>query len=393
MKDKKFWTGVLTGALVSAAVGAGALLGYFHSFGGSVLLDLGHVQKLRLLERLIYEQYMGEIREDQLEEGIYTGLLYGLGDPYSRYYTPEEYEQESSSTNGSYTGIGISMQKNPGGGVVILECYEGSPGELAGLRQGDIISAVDGEDIREYEAQDVAALVRAAADSVTLTVHREGVEEPLEIQVSIQDVELPYVFPEMLNERTGYIRISEFTGVTEKQYVEAWEELSEKGMEKLVIDLRGNPGGLLNSVCGVLDEILPEGLIVYTEDKNGEREEYFSQGEHPLEIPLVVLVNEESASASEIFAGAVQDYGIGTIVGTVTYGKGVVQSMSRLADGSAVKLTTSKYYTPNGNSIHQVGIQPDVEVELDPGLLAQEEIPREKDNQLSEALRVLGEEP
>lgn len=393
MKDKKFWTGVLTGALVSATVGAGALLGYFHSFGGSVLLDLGHVQKLRLLERLIYEQYMGEIREDQLEEGIYTGLLYGLGDPYSRYYTPEEYEQESSSTNGSYTGIGISMQKNPGGGVVILECYEGSPGELAGLRQGDIISAVDGEDIREYEAQDVAALVRAAADSVTLTVHREGVEEPLEIQVSIQDVELPYVFPEMLNERTGYIRISEFTGVTEKQYVEAWEELSEKGMEKLVIDLRGNPGGLLNSVCGVLDEILPEGLIVYTEDKNGEREEYFSQGEHPLEIPLVVLVNEESASASEIFAGAVQDYGIGTIVGTVTYGKGVVQSMSRLADGSAVKLTTSKYYTPNGNSIHQVGIQPDVEVELDPGLLAQEEIPREKDNQLSEALRVLGEEP
>ena len=392
MKNREFWAGALAGVLASAAVGAGALLGYLHGFGGSVLADYEHVRKIRLLETLIQEEYLGETEEEQLAEGLYTGLLYGLGDPYSRYYTAEEYEEESSSTSGSYTGIGISMQKNPEGGVVIVECYEKGPGDLAGLREGDIISAIDGEDITEWGMEDVAALVRAAADSVTLTVHREDVEEPLEIRVPIQDVELPSVFPEMLNERTGYIRISEFTGVTEKQYAEAWEELSGEGAEKLIVDLRGNPGGLLNSVCGVLDQILPEGLIVYTEDKNGKREEMYSQGEHPLEIPLAVLVNENSASASEIFAGAVQDYGIGTIVGTTTYGNGVVQAMSRLSDGSAVKLTVSKYYTPNGNSIHQVGIRPDVEVKLDSRLLNKDEISHEEDNQLREALKVLGEE-
>lgn len=392
MRNREFWTGALAGVLACAAVGAGALLGYLHGSGGSVLSDYEHVRKIRLLETLIHEEYLGEADEEQLAEGLYTGLLYGLGDPYSRYYTAEEYEQESSSTNGSYMGIGISMQKNPEGGVIIVECYEKGPGDLAGLREGDIISAVDGEDITDSGTDGVAALVRAASDSVTLTVHREDVEEPLEIRVPIQDVELPSVFPEMLNERTGYIRISEFTGVTEKQYTEAWEELSGEGAEKLIVDLRGNPGGLLNSVCGVLDQILPEGLIVYTEDKNGKREEMYSQGEHPLEIPLAVLVNENSASASEIFAGAVQDYGIGTIVGTTTYGKGVVQAMSRLSDGSAVKLTVSKYYTPNGNSIHQVGIRPDVEVKLDSRLLNKDEISHEEDNQLREALKVLGEE-
>lgn len=156
-----------------------------------------------------------------------------------------------------------------------------------------------------------------------------------------------------------------------------------------MVDLRGNPGGLLTSVCAILNSILPEGLIVYTEDKYGNRSEERSEGKTPLDMPFAVLVNENSASASEIFAGAVQDYGIGTIVGTVTYGKGVVQELRPLSDGSAVKLTVSDYYTPKGNSINEVGIKPDVEVKLDPELLNQEEITHQEDNQLQEALKVL----
>lgn len=225
-----------------------------------------------------------------------------------------------------------------------------------------------------------------------MTIHRQNVENPMKITVEITDVTLPSVFEEMLPDQIGYIRISEFTDVTPDQFSEAFSSLEEQGMKKLVVDLRGNPGGLLSSVCSILNEILPEGLIVYTEDKYGERQEQKSEGKTPLEIPLAVLVNENSASASEIFAGAVQDHGIGTIVGTTTYGKGVVQELLPLRDGSAIKLTISNYYTPKGNSINETGIKPDVEVKLDPDLLNQEEISHEEDNQLQEALKVLAKE-
>ena len=211
----------------------------------------------------------------------------------------------------------------------------------------------------------------------------------MEVTVEITDVELPSVFSEMLENQTGYIRISQFTDVTPDQYEKAFSDLKDQGMEQLVVDLRENPGGLLTSVCAILNSILPEGLIVYTEDKYGNRSEERSEGKTPLDMPFAVLVNENSASASEIFAGAVQDYGIGTIVGTVTYGKGVVQELRPLSDGSAVKLTVSDYYTPKGNSINEVGIKPDVEVKLDSELLNQEKITHQEDNQLQEALKVL----
>lgn len=392
MKDNEYWKGVLTGVLGSAVIVAGAYLGYVRAIpeNTGVLSDRANVQKIEYMESLIDEYYLEEKDEDKLAEGMYTGLIYGLGDPYSRYYTAEEYEEENSSTEGAYVGIGILMQENPEGGVVIIQCYEGGPGEAAGLLAGDIISKVDGEDITELSVSDVADKVKnSGKDQVTLTVHRENVEEPLEITVPITDVELPSVFHEMLDEHVGYIRISEFKGVTYDQYRAAFSDLSDRGMEKLVVDLRGNPGGLLTSVCDILNEILPEGLIVYTEDKYGNREEERSSGESTLEMPLSVLVNESSASASEIFAGAVQDYGIGTIVGTTTYGKGVVQSIRKLSDGSAVKLTVSNYYTPNGNNINKVGITPDVEVKLDTDLLNKDEISHEEDNQLQAAIQAL----
>lgn len=392
MADRNFKKGVIAGALGMALVGVGFFIGnnLAARLQGNVLSDPGNVQKLEYLEKLIDENYLGEKKEEDLAEGLYIGLIYGLGDPYSVYYTAEDYEEENSSTEGVYEGIGILMQKNTEGGVKVVECYEGGPGEQAGLKEGDIISAVDGTDITEMETSQVSEMIKnSESGQVVLTVHREEVEDPLEITVEIRDVELPSVFHEMLNDETGYIRITEFKGVTYEQYMTAFSDLSDQGMENLVVDLRDNPGGLLSSVCDILNEILPEGLIVYTEDKYGNRTEEKSDGENSLDMPLAVLVNENSASASEIFAGAVQDYGIGTIVGTNTYGKGVVQSIYPLSDGSAVKLTVANYYTPNGNNINEVGIQPDVEVAVAPELLNKDEISHEEDNQLQAALKTL----
>ena len=389
MKHKEYASGVLTGILVVTLAVGGVKFVQQRQYNG-VLSDTSHVQKIEYLEKLIDQEYLGEVDNDEMAEGVYAGLVYGLGDVYSRYYTADEYAQETASTDGAYAGIGVSIQKNKNGGVQIAECYEGGPGADAGLQTGDVITAINDTDVTDMELSDVVSLIRENKDkTIVLTVFRENEEKSREISVDVTDVELPSVFGEMLDKKTGYIQITQFTGVTPQQYKDMFAELKDKGMERLVIDLRDNPGGLLTSVCDILREILPEGLIVYTEDKDGNREEETCDGKNKLNMPLAVLVNENSASASEIFAGAVQDHGVGTIVGTTTYGKGVVQELRQLSDGSAVKLTVSNYYTPNGNSINKVGIKPDVEVKLASVLLNKDEITHEEDNQLQEALNVI----
>lgn len=389
MKHKEYASGVLTGVLVVALAAGGVKFVQQRQYNG-VLSDSSHVQKIEYLEKMIDQEYLGEVDNDEMAEGVYAGLVYGLGDVYSRYYTADEYAQETASTDGAYAGIGVSIQKNKNGGVQIAECYEGGPGADAGLQTGDVITAINDTDVTDMELSDVVFLIRENKDkTIVLTVFRENEEKSREISVDVTDVELPSVFGEMLDKKTGYIQITQFTGVTPQQYKDMFTELKDKGMERLVIDLRDNPGGLLTSVCDILREILPEGLIVYTEDKYGNREEETCDGKHQLDMPLAVLVNENSASASEIFAGAVQAHEVGTIVGTTTYGKGVVQELRQLSDGSAVKLTVSNYYTPNGNSINKVGIKPDVEVKLASELLNKDEITHEEDNQLQKALDVI----
>ena len=389
--DRQFWKG----AAVGGAAVVIAMAGRFVSIYGvdTVLTNREYAEKLRTLEKIIDTNYLEEKDKDALAEGMYAGLLYGLNDPYSCYYTAEEYEKQNTETEGSYVGIGVAMQKNPDGGVKIAECYEGGSAYAAGIKVNDIISSIDGKDITDWEMEDVADYIKnREADAVSLTVHRENVEEALDISVKIADVELPSVYGEMLDKKTGYIEITEFKGVTFEQYKETFERLKEQGMERLVIDLRDNPGGLLTSVCDVLGWILPEGLIVYTEDKYGNKMEETCDGKHPLDMPLAGLVNEGSASASEIFAGAVQDYEVGTIVGTTTFGKGVVQALYPMSDGSAVKLTVSKYYTPKGKNIHGEGISPDIKVKLNPELFNQTELTREEDNQLQAAVQSLEEQ-
>ena len=390
MKHGTYVKGVATGVVLTVLAGGG-IKAVQYCRSDEILLDLAFTQKIKYLENMIDEEYLGEISTDKLEEGVYAGLIYGLGDVYSRYYTKDEYEQESVTTEGSYVGIGVAMQKYTAGGVQIVECYKGSTAEEAGIKVDDVITAINGEDITDTELQDVVSMIKDNEDKdVVLTVQRKG-EDTQEITVKVSNVELPSVFGEMLDENTGYIQITEFKGVTVEQYEAVFADLKEQGMERLVVDLRDNPGGLLNVVCDILRDILPEGLIVYTEDKNGNRSEETCDGKNPLDMSLAVLVNGNSASASEIFAGAVKDYGIGTIVGTTTYGKGVVQSIRQLSDGSAVKLTVANYYTPNGNSINKTGIEPDVEVELDASLVNETEISHDEDNQLQEALKVLND--
>ena len=276
------------------------------------------------------------------------------------------------------------------GVITVVSCYEGTPAWEAGILAGDVVYKVDDAEVSGEDLTKVVAKIKKNdKDSVKLTVIRDGENDYLEFNVKRADVKVPTVSWDMLENQVGYIAISSFEQVTEEQFLEAKQELTKQGMEKLVIDLRNNLGGVLDTVCNILNEMLPEGIIVYTEDKNGERTEYRSDGKHTFDLPLVILVNEYSASASEIFAGAVKDYGIGTLVGTTTYGKGIVQRLFPLPDGTAVKMTIAKYYTPDGNDIHKVGIEPDVEVELDESLRQQSVISREEDNQLKKALEIL----
>lgn len=394
MKNKEFKKGIAIG-VASTLVVTGTVFASYQKMlfpKGNALSDVKTVQKLNYLEELIDKEYLDEKDESSLREGLYAGLLAGLKDPYSTYYTAEQYKELNTSNEGSYVGIGAVLQKDDAGGAKIIQLYEGGPGEQAGLKKGDVIKAVDGADVTDKETSDIASMVRdSEKDSVMLTIQRENEEKTRDVKVEIRDVEIQTVSHEMLSEDTGYIRISEFSEVTSDQYKKAFADLKDQGMKKLVVDLRDNPGGLLTAVCGVLRQILPEGLIVYTEDKNGKREEETCDGKNKLDMPLAVLVNGNSASASEIFAGAVKDYGIGTIVGTTTYGKGVVQTIQPLTDGSAVKITIAKYFTPKGNDINKKGINPDVEAELSGDITDWTELTHKEDTQLQTALKEIGQ--
>lgn len=394
MKNKEFKKGIAIGVAATLVVTGAVFTSYQKVLfpKGNALSDVKTVQKLNYLEELIDEEYLDEKDESSLREGLYAGLLAGLKDPYSTYYTAEQYKELNTSNEGSYVGIGAVLQKDDTGGAKIIQLYEGGPGEQAGLKKGDVIKAVDGADVTDKETSDIASMVRdSEKDSVMLTIQRENEEKTRDVKVEIRDVEIQTVSHEMLSGDTGYIRISEFSEVTSDQYKKAFADLKDQGMKKLVVDLRDNPGGLLTAVCGVLRQILPEGLIVYTEDKNGKREEEACDGKNELDMPLAVLVNGNSASASEIFAGAVKDYGIGTIVGTTTYGKGVVQTIQPLTDGSAVKITIAKYFTPKGNDINKKGITPDVEAELSGDITDWTELTHKEDAQLQTALKEIGQ--
>lgn len=368
-RRKKYMLVFLAGVFVSLAAQAGADLGSSYLYrknGGTSPESAAANQKIEVICDLIDEEFLFEKDEYELTEGMYAGLVSGLEDPYSEYYTAEEYLSVSQTHEGHYKGIGVVMIQEKNTGIISVgHCYEESPAKKAGVLEGDIFYKVDGETIDGMELSDVATAIKNnGRDDVVITIYREKTQEYIDIKIIKEEIEIPVVEHEMMESNIGYIAIYQFTAVTATQFETAYQELLNSGMKRLIVDLRDNPGGLLSGVVDTLNCIMPEGLLVYTEDKEGNREEYFSKGETPIEIPLVVLINENSASASEIFAGAVKDHEVGTLVGVTTFGKGIVQKTFGLNDGSVVKLTVSSYFTPNGVNIHGTGVEPDITVEL-----------------------------
>lgn len=406
---KKFGKGFLCGVFASAAIAAagfGIVRGVDHAGrdargltavekSGAVSelhLDTNKIEsKIEKIEEVINENYLNDVDAGEVEAQIYKGLLNGLGDSYAAYYTEEELQKLQESTSGEYKGIGAKLSQDPETGIVtVVTCFEGAPAEKAGLLPGDIIYSVNDTEITGMDLTDVVSLIKTAeGKTVHMEIVRDGEDDYLGVDVERAEVSVPTVAYKMLKDHIGYIAISEFDAVTVDQFSEALARLEEQGMEKLIIDLRNNLGGLLQACCDMLRQILPEGMIVYTEDKYGERGEYTCDGTHEFTKPMAVLVNGYSASAAEIFSGAVKDYGIGTLVGTTTFGKGIVQRIVNLEDGTAVKLTISKYFTPNGTDIHEKGIEPDVTVELDESLKNKVTITEEEDNQLQKAIEIL----
>ena len=347
------------------------------------------IRKLMSLEKLVDDYYLNEIDDISFADGIYKGFIASLGDPYSTYYTADEYKALLESSSGVYYGIGASVNQDVKTGIItIVKPFKDGPAYKAGLLPGDIIARVDGEEVTGLDLFEVVSRIKGPeGTSVKISVIRDG--ETLEVKITRGKVENPTIEYQMLDNKIGYIIISEFDDVTVGQFKKAVDELEAQGMKSLIVDVRNNPGGLLDSVVNVLDRLLPPGLVVYTQDKYNKRETELARDYKKINVPMAVLINGNSASASEIFAGTLQDYEVATIIGTTSFGKGIVQKVIPLSDGTAVKLTVSKYYTPKGRNIHGTGIKPDIEVELDKEWQNQLNVPIEKDNQLQEAIKLL----
>ena len=374
--DRSFYKGVAAGILSTVAVAAilaAAAVFWLQgrvSTGGSYegvsvkLVDNSVRAKVNDLSSLIKAYYYEDVDEQTLTDGMYKGLFASLGDPYSAYYTEEEYEEMLISASAQYNGIGAVLQQDPDTMQVhIVKVYDGTPAQEAGLKAGDQVLSVEGMEAHSMELSELVTHIRGKENSkVRLVVTREGEFEERTFKVKRAKVDVPTVESMMLVDNIGLVIINEFGKATAASFIEAIEQLQAEGMEKVIIDLRDNPGGMLASVTQVLDYILPEGLIVYMEDKYGNRQEERSDAEQYLDLPMAVLINGTSASCSEVFAGAIRDYDYGTLIGTTTFGKGIVQTVRPLSDNSAIKLTTARYFTPKGENIHGTGIEPDIEV-------------------------------
>lgn len=388
-KKTKFIPGFLLGMFAMLVVVAGIGVGIYFSDMGIRTSNEDAVinkaeKKLKALEEIIDAYYLEDTNKEDLENGLYKGLFAGIGDPYSAYYTKEEFEELQQATSGKYSGIGALVSQDMKTNVIsVTKVFKDGPADKAGMKNEDIIYKVDDQNVLEKEVDEVVSKMKGETGTkVKVTVYRESEKKYVDLMITRGKVNVPTVEHQMLDKKKkiGYIQITEFDEITAEQFTKALDELKSQGMKKVVFDVRDNPGGSYGTVCEILDEILPSGTLVFTRDKYGSEEKQTSEPSC-LDMPMVVLQNENSASASEIFAGAIQDFGVGKIVGTQSFGKGIVQQIVSLNDGSAIKLTIEKYYTPSGKDIHGKGITPDVKVEA--------EMDSKGDLQLEKALAVL----
>lgn len=406
-KQKKtgFKAGVFTGILGTLAVIILALAVWTNAFGNSLIISskagssadtdsvLNEKVQSKILELMGYINlyFYDKAETEKLADGLYAGLLEGLDDPYSKYYTAEEYADMQISATQNYCGIGAAMsQDKETMQVTVSHVYEGSPAEASGLRDGDILVMVEEIEATSMELDELVTHIRGDEGTVVhLKIYREGEADYLEFDVTRAHIDLPTVEHKLLEGNIGYVHILDFGAPTSQQFQAAVEDLQQQGMKAMILDVRDNPGGMVTAVTEVLDSILPEGLLVYIQDKYGKREEYTSDAEHYMDLPIAVLINGNSASASEILAGAIRDYEYGTLIGTKTFGKGIVQTIYPLGEGDAVKLTTAKYFTPKGENIHGKGIEPHIELEFDYQGEIGDTYDEMKDNQILKALEVL----
>lgn len=363
--NKGLFKGIIIGVVISILV-----MTVSNNFSAKTFANSDNPdKKLKEIENIINSEYVEELTDEQINnmnENIYRGYVAGVQDVYTTYMDKDSFELFMQSTNGQYAGIGASVTSSlDDNKVTIVTPFPNSPAEKVGLVTGDKILTVDGQEIFG-DALDTATSLLKGEEGTTcvITVLKADTSKVETITVTRGKIDVPTISYEMLDNKTGYIRITSFDRVTLDQYNEALEDLKSQNMESLILDLRDNPGGLLDVVCAIADSLVPEGTIVYTEDRKGKQDFMYSKEEH-LGLPMTVLINEYSASASEVLACAIKDHKTGTIVGETSYGKGVVQSLYPLRDGSALKVTISKYYSPNGYSINGVGLEPDVLVEYD----------------------------
>lgn len=348
--------------------------------------------KLMTVEESIKKNFLKEVDENKLIDGQLKGMLQSLDDPYSIYMTKEEFDDFMEHTKGVYGGIGVIVTPGEDNLITVVSPIEDTPGEKAGLKTGDKIIKINGE---EFTADRMDAAVKIMkgkpgtdVNLIILREDKEGKKEQIEVNIKREEIRLKSVKASVIDNNIGYIKILSFDDLTYEDFKEELKSLQKQKVKGIVLDLRNNPGGLLDVCAEITDEFLDEGDIVYTETRNGERE-YLKSNKKSIDLPLVLLVNEGSASASEILAGAIKDRERGVLVGTKTFGKGIVQRIFKLADGSGYKLTVSEYFTPNGTNIHGIGITPDVIIELpeDVTIIGPENL--SEDIQLQKAIEIM----
>lgn len=348
------------------------------------------LRKLSLLEAYTGKYYLNKIDSSNVEENIYKGFAKGLQDPYAEYYTKSEYKQLTEEDSGEYEGIGISVAKDTDTGYAeIISVFKDQPAYKAGLKTGDLIIAVNKKDTADMELQDVVSEIKKKENKkVVLTIYRD--KKSKDYTVEKTSVQLDTVSYKMKDNKVGYIAVSQFLENTGDQFDEAVTALEKKGMKSLIVDLRDNGGGLLNTCTQMVSRVIAKDkMIVYTKDKEGNKQEFKSDSDKTVDVPIVILTNGNTASASEIMTGCLKDYGKATVVGTKTYGKGIVQNIMPLPDGSAIKFTIAKYYTPNGTDIHKKGIKPDVEVKISDKQWKKAQTDEKADTQLKKAMEIL----
>jgi len=351
--------------------------------------------KLMEIYGLLSRYSIVPFNKNDMLDNMYRGFLAGVDDPYTQYLCAEALAAFHSRADGAFVGIGVTFFVDTDDPfITISDVFRGSPAEAAGLLPGDSIIAVDGTDIAGRQREDVVSRITGPENtSVVLTIYRPYESKRFDVEIIRARVEIPSVFHEMLYTEDGligYIRLDGFDRVTPGQFDDAVAELLAEGMSGLIIDVRNNPGGMLHSVVRITDTLIPEGVIVFTVDSRGRRENTYTQTPEYLGIPLVLLVNERSASASEVLAGAIRDTDVGTIVGEQTFGKGVVQNLLNLSDGTAIKLTVQTYHSRSGENIHGIGITPDIIVEMSDELGRRiSTLTLEEDIQLQAAIAVI----